>query len=112
MDEGDGAETGHGRVPGSLAAWPGSPSDGSAIWRGWEPALFNQTHDLASGVMTDHVYEDTIRSYEFSSTAGHELIDSGLNTLASKIDMRYYPRFPLSCSIERDSHEPILPRSS
>ena len=25
-------------------------------WRAWEPALFNVTHDLASGVMTDHVY--------------------------------------------------------
>ena len=31
----------------------------------WEPVLFNETHDLASGVMTDHVYDDTIRSYEY-----------------------------------------------
>ena len=28
--------------------------------------LFNQAHDLMSGVMTDHVYDDTIRGYDFS----------------------------------------------
>ena len=36
------------------------------LWRAWEPMLFNQAHDLMSGVMTDRVYEDTIRSYDFS----------------------------------------------
>ena len=36
------------------------------LWRAWEPGLFNQTHDIASGVMTDHVYEDTLSSYRFS----------------------------------------------
>ena len=49
-----------------LAGWLGTPADPAAILAAWEPALFNQTHDLASGVMTDHVYEDTIRSYEYS----------------------------------------------
>ena len=49
-----------------VAAWLGSPADPAAILAAWEPVLFNQTHDLASGVMTDHVYEDTIRSYEYA----------------------------------------------
>jgi len=32
----------------------------------WEPLLFNQAHDLMSGVMTDKVYEDTLKGYNFS----------------------------------------------
>src|SRR2546430_6444732 len=28
-------------------------TDDSMLWRAWEPVLFNQTHDLASAVMTD-----------------------------------------------------------
>ena len=38
--------------------------------------------------MTDHVYEDTVRSYEFSSRLADELIDSGWNAITSKIDTR------------------------
>ncbi len=38
-----------------------SPSD---LMPAWEPVLFNQTHDLASGVMTDHVYLDVQRGYD------------------------------------------------
>ena len=61
----DGREAGRARPSGWAA-----PSDEAALWRAWEPVLFNQTHDLASGVMTDHVYEDTVRSYEFAEPAG------------------------------------------
>ena len=42
------------------------PVDDQVLWRAWEPMLFNQAHDLMSGVMTDRVHEDTIRSYDFS----------------------------------------------
>jgi len=73
---------------GALAHWLGAPFDDSALWRAWEPVLFNETHDLSSGVMTDHVYEDTVRSYEFSSRLADELIDSGWNAITSKIDTR------------------------
>jgi alpha-mannosidase len=73
---------------GVLAAWLGTPSEPSAILAAWEPALFNQTHDLASGVMTDHVYEDTIRSYEYSRRRSDELIDASWNVLTSRIDTR------------------------
>ncbi len=71
-----------------LAAWLGSPADLDGIWAGWEPVLFNQTHDLASGVMTDHVYEDTIRSYEFAKRRAEAIIDAKWDVLTSKIDTR------------------------
>ncbi len=72
----------------TIAAWLGSPADPASILGTWEPVLFNQTHDLASGVMTDHVYEDTIRSYEYAKRRSDELIDSRWEVLASRIDTR------------------------
>jgi alpha-mannosidase len=71
-----------------LAAWLGSPFDLDGIWAGWEPVLFNQTHDLASGVMTDHVYEDTIRSYEFARRRAEAIIDAKWDVLTTRIDTR------------------------
>jgi alpha-mannosidase len=72
----------------TIADWLGSPADPGSIMSTWEPALFNQTHDLASGVMTDHVYEDTIRSYEYAKRRSEEIIDSRWDVLASRIDTR------------------------
>jgi alpha-mannosidase len=72
----------------TIAAWLGSPADPGAILATWDPVMFNQTHDLASGVMTDHVYEDTIRSYEYAKRRSDELIDSRWEVLASRIDTR------------------------
>jgi len=69
-----------------LGAWLGSPADHVGLWAGWEPVLFNQTHDLASGVMTDHVYLDTIRSYEYAKRRADETIDAKWAVLTSKID--------------------------
>lgn len=66
----------------------GSAADTAGLWRAWEPVLFNETHDLSSGVMTDHVYEDTIRGYDFSRRLADELIDKGLGTLAAQVDTR------------------------
>src|SRR5439155_22109867 len=63
-------------------------ADEPMIWRAWEPALFNVTHDLASGVMTDHVYADTVRSYEFSKRLADELIETRLGHVLSRIDTR------------------------
>ncbi len=73
---------------GAIAGWLGQPADPKAILAAWEPALFNQTHDLASGVMTDHVYEDTIRGYEYSLRRSNELIDASWNAIAARIDTR------------------------
>lgn len=72
-----------------LAGWlSGKPADRAALVRAWEPVLFNQTHDLASGVMTDHVYEDVIRGYDFARRLADEQIGAGLDALASRIDTR------------------------
>jgi alpha-mannosidase len=73
---------------GEIAGWLGKPADRAAILAAWEPALFNQTHDLASGVMTDHVYEDTIRGYEYSLHRSNDLIDASWEALTSGIDTR------------------------
>jgi alpha-mannosidase len=69
-----------------LGQWLGSPVHGAALWRAWEPMLFNQTHDLASGVMTDRVYDDTLASYQFSKRLADELVETGLERASAKID--------------------------
>jgi len=69
-----------------LSDWLGKPTDHAMIWRAWEPTLFNQTHDLASGVMTDIVYEDTTRAYAFSERLAREMIGAAWDNIASQID--------------------------
>ncbi|MEP6664170.1 MAG: glycoside hydrolase family 38 C-terminal domain-containing protein, partial [Verrucomicrobiota bacterium] len=73
---------------GAVANWLGATNDEAGLWRAWEPSLFNVTHDLASGVMTDKVYDDTIRSYEFSRRLAEELIATGLDKIVARIDTR------------------------
>ncbi len=65
-----------------------SPADLGALMSTWEPVLFNETHDLASGVMTDHVYDDTVGSYAYSERRAGSIIGSTWDVLASKIDTR------------------------
>lgn len=72
----------------SLAGWLGLPADTEGLWRAWEPVLFNVTHDLASGVMTDNVYEDVLRGYHFSKRLGDEMVEGWLQGIASKVDTR------------------------
>ncbi|MHB8972470.1 MAG: alpha-mannosidase [Pirellulaceae bacterium] len=62
------------------------PIDDEVIWRAWEPMLFNQAHDLMSGVMTDHVYEDTIRGYDFSRRIATDEVQSRLRATSAAID--------------------------
>ncbi len=71
---------------GVLLGWLGAPSNADLLWRAWEPMLFNQTHDLMSGVMTDRVYEDTIRGYDFSQRIAADEVQSRLRSLSAKID--------------------------
>jgi alpha-mannosidase len=71
---------------GVLLHWLEVPADDEILWRGWEPMLFNQTHDLMSGVMTEHVYEDTIRGYDFSKRIAVDEFQSRMENLAAKID--------------------------
>src|SRR2546423_15712693 len=51
-----------------------------------EPMLVNQTHDLSSGVMVDKVYEDSMTSYRYSKRLADEIVEHGLDGIASKID--------------------------
>lgn len=73
---------------GALCNWLGVPTEDQAVWRAWEPVLFNQAHDLAAGVMTDKVYEDTIRGFGFSKRLADELVETRLNHVVSQIDTR------------------------
>ena len=73
---------------GALATWLGSAADSRSILSAWEPLLFNETHDLASGVMTDHVYEDTVESYEYVKRRAAELIDAPWAVISARIDTR------------------------
>ena len=72
----------------ALASWLGTPGDDAMLCRAWEPVLFNQTHDLASGVMTDVVYEDTVRSFDFSKRLAEEMIAGRWENIAARIDTR------------------------
>lgn len=73
---------------GAAAQYLGHAFDHETLWNAWEPVLFNQTHDLASGVMTDHVYDDTIRTYQMSQGAAERMIDQGWAHVAGAADTR------------------------
>jgi alpha-mannosidase len=73
---------------GVLLGWLGSPIDEKILWQAWEPMLFNQTHDLMSGVMTDHVYDDTIRGYDFSQRIATDELQARLHKASAKFDTR------------------------
>ncbi len=73
---------------GAIAAWMGTKVDRSAIMDAWEPTLFNQTHDLSSGVMTDHVYDDVVRGFDFSLRRANEMTSDWSAAIAQRIDTR------------------------
>jgi len=62
------------------------PADDEVVWRAWEPMLFNQAHDLMSGVMTERVYRDTIRGYDFSKRIADDEVQARLQSLSAAID--------------------------
>lgn len=70
----------------TVADWLGVSVDREGLARAWEPVLFNQTHDQASGVMVDKVYTDAIRGYEFSERLGQEMLGTWWDGFTSKID--------------------------
>ncbi len=72
----------------ALAHWLGAPQDVDELMRAWEPVLFNQTHDLASGVMVDKVYDDVVRRYNFSERLTDQMMDASKERIASRIDTR------------------------
>lgn len=70
---------------GAVLAALGKPVDEAPIERAWEPMLFNQAHDLMSGVMTDHVYEDSLRGFDFSQRLATEELDGRLRRYAGMV---------------------------
>ena len=72
----------------ALASWLGTPADEAMLWRAWEPVMFNHTHDLASGVMTDVVYDDTVRAFGFSKRLAEGMIEDRWESIAARIDTR------------------------
>ena len=54
----------------------------------WEPVLFNQAHDLASGVMVDSVYDDSLRGFEYSKQRAQANLDEHLDKFISQVDTR------------------------
>jgi alpha-mannosidase len=73
---------------GVLLRSQGVAEDDAELWRAWEPLLFNQAHDLMSGVMTDHVYDDTLRGYDFSRRLAEEQVHTRLQEFIARIDTR------------------------
>jgi alpha-mannosidase len=71
---------------GTIAGWLGHPADRRTLWRAWELVLFNETHDLSSGVMTDHVYDDTVRCYDFASRLADGLTETSWDAIAANVD--------------------------
>ncbi len=71
---------------GVMLRWLAAPVDDEVVWRAWEPMLFNQAHDLMSGVMTDRVYEDTIRGYDFSKRIADDEVQERWQSFSARIN--------------------------
>ena len=72
----------------SLVAGLGLVTNPPDLDDAWEPVLFNQAHDLASGVMVDKVFEDSIRGFDYSRQRADAVIDDQFDRLLAKIDTR------------------------
>ena len=69
-----------------IAGVLGTPWNCELIDQAWEPLLFNETHDLTSGVMVDKVYEDSMQRYAEARRLGEDLIDRSLESITGRID--------------------------
>ena len=69
-----------------VAGTVGAPSQFHAIEDAWEPVLFNQTHDLTSGVMVDKVYEDSMQKYAHSRQLAEQSIQDSLRHVYAHAD--------------------------
>ena len=88
-----------------------SATDREALERAWEPVLFNQTHDLTSGVMMDRVYEDTLAGYRHAKRLGDEILDVRLEEVLSRADTQAR-EFHWWFLIYSDGRGPTLPKST
>ncbi len=64
----------------------GLSADDAVLQEAWEPVLFNQAHDLMSGVMTDHVYRDTLAALDFARRLATAELHQRLHDLGAVVD--------------------------
>jgi alpha-mannosidase len=64
----------------------GEDVDAETLWPAWEPMLFNQAHDIMAGVLTDHVYQDTVEGFDHAARLADSELHTRLDNLASRID--------------------------
>ena len=69
-----------------IAGVLGNSSKRELIDEAWEPLLFNQTHDLTSGVMVDKVYEDSMERYAHARVLAENLITKSLDSIVAHVD--------------------------
>ncbi len=69
-----------------IASVLGAPSNLEQIDEAWEPVLFNQAHDLSSGVMVDKVYEDSMQRYAYARRLAEGVVHSDIETIAAHAD--------------------------
>jgi alpha-mannosidase len=69
-----------------IAGVLGASPNRELIDQAWEPLLFNQTHDLTSGVMVDKVYEDSMQRYALARTLAENSIHGSLDSIVARID--------------------------
>ena len=69
-----------------IAGALGAPAAPDRIEAAWEPVLFNQAHDLSSGVMVDKVYDDSMQRYYQSRRMAEELIRTNLDYIAARVE--------------------------
>ncbi|MGI9070419.1 MAG: hypothetical protein ACR2JB_03585 [Bryobacteraceae bacterium] len=69
-----------------IAGVLGGAQNSELIDQAWEPVLFNQTHDLTSGVMVDKVYEDSMQRYAHARLLTEELIHRSLECILARVN--------------------------
>jgi alpha-mannosidase len=69
-----------------MASALGNPSRAQVLEDAWEPLLFNETHDLTSGVMVDKVYEDSMQRYAHARQLAEGLIRASLGAIHARIN--------------------------
>jgi alpha-mannosidase len=72
-----------------------SGGDRAALDQAWEPVLFNEAHDLSSGVMLDKVYDDSMDRYHQTKHLAGALLDQSLEEILAKTDTKG-PGLPLA----------------
>lgn len=70
----------------ALLTADGLPALDQRIQDAWEPVLFSQAHDLMSGVMTDRVWEDTVRALDHARRIVDEELEAQRRLYSSRVN--------------------------